>query len=533
MTSVFRNGRIFAPNKNGSDFAETMIVENDRISYVGPLAEAKIPQNANIVDLQDRIAIPGFIDAHVHVLHYGASIQKLNLIACTSLDQIREAIRNFATSNPSLPRILCQGWIQSSTGGVALASMIDDIDSRPIYIDSFDLHSMWCNSAALDEMKVHDTPDIPGGTIHRDENGRATGLLDESALMNIGWPFIESLYSTEDRLRHLDSAIKSYTAAGYTGVVDMAMDERSWEILNLYRQDKRIPFHIAAHWLVPFENDKEAHFRYVDRAAELRDKYESPDFTVVGCKFICDGVVDGCTAALLQPYTGKTDRVEPIWPEDMLRDTVQRADNAKLQCAIHAIGDRAVRQAIDVLSQVGTPGRRHRIEHLEMTTSEDAKRLGQLGITASVQPVHSDPMLFKAWPQLVGHDRCKRAFAHKEFLDGGAPLAFGTDAPTARHFPFPNLYNATTRRSALEPETTNTVNEHFGVSLGQAASAATSGAAYARFADSWTGSLKAGLSADFIVVDMQWSPEKLLEAQVCETWYQGNMVYNSKAAGSS
>lgn len=224
--------------------------------------------------------------------------------------------------------------------------------------------------------------------------------------------------------------------------------------------------------------------------------------------------------------------VDPIWPEDMLREVVDYADKAGLQCAIHAIGDLAVHQAIDVLAQVGTPGRRHRIEHLEMTTSEDAKRLGQLGITASVQPVHSDPMLFKAWPTLIGEHRCKRAFAYKEFLDGGAPLAIGTDSPTAQHFPFPNLYNATTRRSALEPETTNTVNSHFAMSLAQAATAASNGSAYARFADSWTGSLKEGLNADFLVVDMEWSPEKLLEAKVCQTWYRGKKVFDSAAATS-
>jgi len=242
--------------------------------------------------------------------------------------------------------------------------------------------------------------------------------------------------------------------------------------------------------------------------------------------------VDGCTAALLQPYSGKSDPVEPIWPADMLQEVVQRADAAGLQCAIHAIGDKAIHQAINVLSNVGTPGRRHRIEHLELTTSEDAKRLGQLGITASVQPVHSDPTLFKAWPSLVGPERCKRAFAYKEFLDGGAPLAIGTDAPTAPHFPLPNLYNATTRRSALEPETTNTVNAHFGLTLAEAATAATTGAAYARFAESWTGSLKRGLSADFLVVDIQWTPEKLLQGKVCETWYQGRKVFDLEAVST-
>lgn len=537
MASVFRNGRIFVPSSpsgdGASEFADSMIITDDRISYIGSLDGPQVPTGANVVDLENRIVIPGFIDAHVHILLYGYSLQKVDLIECTSLEQIRAKIKAYAEANPSVARIFCRGWIQSSTDGIALASMLDDLDPRPIFIDSFDLHSMWCNSAALHGMKAHTAPDLPGGCIHRDENGRATGLLDESALLKMAWPYVETLYSKDDKLAALDKAIHAYTTAGYTGVVDMAMDEGTWEILNEYRRDKHIPFHIAAHWLVPYTGDQEVHFTYVDRAIEMRKQFTEPDFCVVGIKLICDGVVDGCTAALLQPYTGKSDPVEPIWPEHQLCEVVRRADAAELQCAIHAIGDRAARQAINVLSQVGTPGRRHRIEHLELTTSEDAKRLGELGITASVQPVHSDPALFKAWPSLVGPDRCERAFAYKDFLDGGAPLAIGTDAPAARHLPFPNLYNATTRRSALELGCTDTVNPHFGITMAEAATAATTGAAYARFADSWAGKLQQGMNADFVVVDMQWTPEKLLEAKVCQTWYRGKKVFDSTQATRS
>lgn len=529
MPSVFRNGRIFVPRSSRDtdhDFVDSMMIENNQISYVGPFDQIPAHLDAEIIDLENRIVVPGFIDSHVHILQHGQSLRKLDLISCTSLEQIRATIKAYAGANPSLSRILCRRWLQSATDGVALASTLDDLDSRPVFIDSMDLHSMWCNSAALEEMKVSTTPDLPGGKIHRDENGRPSGLLDEAAVISLAWPHLESTYSLEDKLGALDEAVATYSASGYTGLVDMAMDEATWEVLNLYRRGKPLPFHIGVHWLVPFSGDRQTHSDYVDRATKLRDEFKEPDFTIVGIKLICDGVVDGCTAALHQPYAGNPDPVEPIWPADMLKEVVQRADAAGLQCAIHAIGDKAVHQAINVLSEVGTPGRRHRIEHLELSTSEDAKRLGQLGITASVQPVHSDPALFKAWPGLVGQDRCKRAFAYKEFLDGGAPLAIGTDAPTACHFPFPNLYNATTRRSALEPQNVDTINPHFGISLTEAATAATSGAAYSRFADSWTGSLKAGLDADFLVVDMQWNAEKLLEARVCQTWYHGRKVYD-------
>jgi predicted amidohydrolase YtcJ len=510
-----------------------MIIENGLISFVGSIDDTEISQDATVIDLENRIVLPGFIDAHVHILKYGQSLQKVNLINCTSLEQIRETISSYAKANPSVPRILCQGWIQSSTKGIALASMLDDLDPRPIFIDSFDLHSVWCNSPALDELQAHSAPDPPGGTIHRDQNGRASGLLDESALVDLVWPYLDGTYTAQDKSAALEAAVASYTASGYTGVVDMAMDEDTWALIDEYRRDKPFPLHIAAHWLVPFSNDRQANLVHVERAIKLQKIYNDSKFCIAGIKLICDGVVDGCTAALSQPYTGKSHATDPIWPTDMLLAVVQHADAAGLQCAIHAIGDKAINQAINVLSEVGTPGGRHRIEHLELASSEDAKRLGQLGITASVQPVHSDPALFKAWPGLIGHERCKRAFAYKEFLDGGAPLAIGTDAPTARHLPFPNLYNATTRRSALDPEMVDTVNSEFAISLVEAMTAATKGAAYARFADSWTGALRPGLSADFVVVDMQWAPDRLLDAVVCQTWYQGRKVYDVKDAPSA
>ena len=297
------------------------------------LENAQVPTDATVIDLEDRVVVPSFIDSHVHILQYGQSLRKVDLIACTSLDQIRETIKSYAESHPSVPRILCRGWIQSSTNGVALASMLDDLDPRPIYIDAFDLHSMWCNSAGLEEMKAHTAPDLPGGTIHRDENGQASGLLDESVLINLAWPHLESLYSKKDQLSALDVAVSTYTAAGYTGIVDMAMDEGTWDILQEYRRDKTIPFHIGAHWLVPFSDDQQANFTYVDRAIELRKQFPNPSFTVLGIKLICDGVVDGCTAALLQPYMAN----QIQWTQSGLRTCFRVSSSVPIQPVSNAL----------------------------------------------------------------------------------------------------------------------------------------------------------------------------------------------------
>ncbi|KAL3457376.1 amidohydrolase 3 [Aspergillus heterothallicus] len=533
MTTVLKNARVFSPSAaqaTHGGFVDCLVIQKNRIAYVGPLGGFNLPEDAVCIDLENQIVMPGFIDAHVHLLQYGLSLHKLDLIACTSLEGIREAIKTYAGTHQSVPRILCRGWDQSTIQGEPLASMLDDIDTRPIYIEAADLHSTWCNLPALNEMGAHTTPDPAGGTIHRDESGQASGLLTEGAVMNIVWPFLESVTSKEDKLNALRTAIETYSAAGYTGIVDMAMSEDTWEILNIHRRGHGFPFHLAVHWLVPFSKDQDINFSYVDRAVELHSQFHEPEFCLAGIKLMCDGVVDGCTAALYQPYGGNKDAIEPIWPSEMMSSVIRRADNAGLQVAIHAIGDLAVHQSINLLSAVGSQDKtrrhRHRIEHLELTSSEDAKRLGALGITASVQPVHSDPAFFKAWPGLIGKERCERAFAYKEFLDGGATLAFGTDAPTAAHFPFSNLYNATTRRSAVDPKSRDRLNPEFALELVDAVAAMTQGAAYSRFAESWTGSLVEGLSADFVVIDMHWDTTRLLEAKVCQTWYRGEKVFD-------
>lgn len=184
--------------------------------------------------------------------------------------------------------------------------------------------------------------------------------------------------------------------------------------------------------------------------------------------------------------------------------------------------------AIDVLEKNTDRSRRPRIEHLELASERDAKRLGALGITASIQPVHSDPAILRAWPRLIGEHRCKRAFAYREMADHGAPLALGSDAPTAPHLPLPNLHVATTRRSYREPDLETVINGEFALTVCQAVAGATRGSAYSCFADAWTGELKAGLKADFVVADVELMPGHLIKGKVLETWFEGKRVFKTE-----
>lgn len=536
---VFINARVFAAKdgqKESTDFAECMVIRGDKISHVGSrndeAVEQAIQNGAEVVDLDGRVVIPGFIDAHTHLLFFGLSLRKLDLTNCTSLEMVRSAITDYAKQHPEMPRVLCRGWHQPSTGRLALATMLDDLDplQRPIYVEALDLHSTWVNTAALNELPLKEAKKFGSHQVPCDENGKPTGLFAEAGQTDVVWPFLNDKYTDDEQQAALQEAFDAYIAAGYTGAIDMAMDDNSWDALKLYRKrNGTLPIHVAAHWLVRPAGDLAAQVNVAIAQNKQWHPSSTPDFCVVGIKLICDGVVDGCTAALTQPYPGHTNPIDPLFTRSQMELVVSRAAHANLQVAIHAIGNAAITQAIDSIAAAHTPNGRHRIEHLELTSAADAARLGALGITASVQPVHSDPAILLDYRTLIGPHLWSRAFAYAEFLSHSACLALGTDAPTARHLPLPNLYNATTRRSATRRDMTERTTPHQKLSLSQAFYAATGGAAYSRFAEGWTGRLGEGLSADFVVLRSEWEAEGLLDDCVDETWARGVRVFGAAA----
>ncbi|ROT38206.1 amidohydrolase family protein [Sodiomyces alkalinus F11] len=551
--TFFVNGRILAKAGAGLEgqptFADSMFVRNGVIAAIGSrdniASQLNLPADVTVTDLNNKTVLPGFVDGHMHIFLLGQSLRKVDLKHCKNLDDIRATVKAYATSHPEVPRILCKGWMHSMTPGDVTASLLDDIDPRAIFIDSKDLHFTWCNSAGLAELGVADMPDPAGGTIYRDADGKPSGVLSEGAVLSIVWPHQALVASPEDRQAAILAAIQTYSAAGYTGLVEMAMDEPIWDALIALRASNPdlLPMRIAAYWLIKPAADPEARLRQVRRAAELHAQLNattSPDLRIAGIKVICDGVIDACTAFVSEPYgapgpgspTPHGPHPPPIWTPEDLAPVVRAADDAGLQIALHAIGDAAVRTAVDALENLhhASPGRqrRHRIEHLELVSPEDAKRLGKAGITASIQPVHADPAILRAWPRLLGRERCGRAFAYREFADGGALLALGSDSPTAPWEPLHNVYVATTRRSAREPECEEVVNEHFRLGVCEAIAAATEGTAASVFAEGRVGSLAVGKMADFAVFDMEWDAKSLLKSALKETWFSGRRVFKSE-----
>jgi predicted amidohydrolase YtcJ len=531
MPDLYSNARIFTADRRR--FADAMVVTGGRIAYVGDEATARrIAGPATEIDLGGATVLPGFVDGHAHIVATGESAAQVDLWGARSVAEIQHRIGEFAAVHPDAARIRAHGWNHGALpGGMPDRAMLDAVTDRPVYAQAFDSHSIWLNSAALAEVGIDDaTLAPPGGTIHRDEAGRATGYVDETAMHRLVWPHLDAHVTDADRDRALEAALEAYRVTGVTATTDMALGEQDLAAMHRAELAGRLTTRIAAYWRVQPTGDHEQNRRHVDRAAELARLHGSDRLRVTGIKVMVDGTVDGCTAALGEPYADGT-RAEPIWALHDLAPVVIAADAADLQVAMHAIGDEAIRIAIAAVEQAiaanGPRPRRHRIEHLEVVGQAEIDRLAALGITASMQPVHADPAIQDNWRAKLGDARVERGFPWPEMIDAGATLAFGTDSPTSPQPPLPNLFVATTRRSALDPTLQPNVARS-AVPLEAAIAHGTRDAAWACRADHEYGRLAAGLRADFIVLDRDIfavGPDELLDTRVIRTVVGGKTVH--------
>lgn len=537
---LYTNATIFTADGTGAD---AFVVEGSRFHYVGAQTDARRAAGTDAVevDLAGGFVLPGFVDAHTHLLMMGQAAQKVALRDAPDLSQIQRRLREAAAENPQAPRILGAGWLYSGLGGTApTRQMLDEaVADRPVYLDANDLHSVWVNSAALAELGIDDaTPDPIGGRIGRDPGtGAADGMLYETAAQQIVWPTLARAATDADRDSHLDSAFEHYLAAGVTGAVDMAVQDDDLDAFRraLRRRGGSLPLRVKGHWLVTRRAAEQDNLAQVARAAGLVAELSGPWLRICGIKIVIDGVIDSCTAAMKEPYADGS-RCEPIWDRESLIPVVVAADAAGMQIALHAIGDEASDIALDALEEAhrinGPKDRRHRIEHLETVTRGNVLRLADLGVVASMQPVHADPAIQDNWRSVLGDDRVERAYPWTEFLAAGATLALSTDAPTAPHDPLPNMYVATTRKSALDPSLPPN-RPDYALNLADALCHATRDAAYSCRAEDSEGRIVAGHLADFTVLDTDpflSEAEQLLTNRTRLTVVGGRVAFDAAAA---
>lgn len=531
----YRGGAVFTSDTQ--PWAESIVVEDGRIAYVGDTVTADALPIDETIELDGAVVVPGIVDAHTHLVGLGESLAQIDLRDAADVAEVQSLLRAAAAAEPGAARLLGRSWLFSTLDGrTPHRDMIDAVVSdRPVYLEANDSHSAWVNSAALAELGIDgDTPDPLGGTIERDAEGAATGWLLENASLGLMRNRLDALTPDADREQALRAAFDSYLEAGVTAAVDMALSEADLRALQavLAESGGRLPMRVAAHWAVYRTGTTAGDLAGVARAVELAAEHRGPWLRITGIKLFVDGVIDSCTAAMRSPFANGS-RPEALWDLPSLSAVVTAADAAGLQIAMHAIGDAASALALDALEAAVAangprPDRRHRIEHLETVDAATPARLARLGVIASVQPVHSDPAIQQNWRAMLGDARVERAYPWGEFADAGATIALGTDAPTAPYTPFANLYIAATRRSAFDQGLAANLPDN-AMAVADAVRRATRDAAYASRWEGELGVLHTGAAADFVVIDadpFRDGPEALLGATARLTVLAGEIVHS-------
>jgi len=530
------NGTVFTADPDRF-WAHAFGVRDGRFVVVGTDDEVKAAMGADaeVADLNATLVIPGFIDGHFHTLMTGEAQLRADLVHAKDLPTIQRLVKAHADAHPDAKWVLGKSWLFDAVPDRRpTAAMLDAVVAdRPVMLDANDYHSSWVNSAALRELGVTaTTPDPAGGRIDRDAGGNATGFLEETAAEQIAWAHLEAITDDAQRLDFLRTCIRDVTAAGITGVIDMGLNQAGLRAMDTAEREGWLDIRVVAHWLMSREGGPDEHLAQVHEAGRIAKLHRSDRLRVAGIKFIVDGVIDGCTAHVKMPYTNGA-LPEPIWDYEALAPVVAEADAAGLQCALHAIGDAAVRTALDVIENAakvnGTSGLRHRIEHIEYLDDEDVPRFAALGVTASMQPVHCDPAIQQNWREMLGPERAERGYPAREMVEAGARLVLGTDAPTAPFAPLPNMFIAATRRSAFDPSLPANIPQ-FSLPLDDAIRYATTNSAWSCFAEDDRGRITPGMLADFVLVEpdvLAVDPEALLQAKILLTVIDGEEVYRA------
>ncbi len=520
MTSLslihYRGGRVFTADA-GSPWVESLLVASDgTLAFAGSTADAEARAGIErTVELGGRTVLPGFVEAHSHLVNLGRSLEQVDLLDAADLSEVQKRIAAAAAAQPGAPRILGRSWLlEPLAGAQPNRAMIDAVEPhRPVYLVSNDLHSGWVNTAALAELGIdRHTSDPEGGTIVRDADGEATGLLLETAALVLMRGGIEALEDDTVRDAAVRRALESYRDAGTTAVADLGLRPAELAALERAWLADELAIPVAGYLRIETSADARLVDEQLQRAVETRTRISrvaeqrgesDPMLHIAGVKLWIDGVIDSGTAALIEPFSDGG-HPAPLWERTMLNAVVRGAEAAGLQVAMHAIGDAGVSFALDAVeaarSANGGTAIAHRIEHLEVVQPGTAERLAALGVIASVQPVHADPAVQGAWRRQLGDGRIDRGYPWAEFDAAGAVIALGTDAPTAPYAPLQNLYLAVTRRSPEQPQLPPNHPE-LRLGLERALIAATRDAAAACGWAETRGVLRTGMRADFTVID--------------------------------
>ena len=480
---------------------------------------------ARLEDMRGRVLLPGLTDAHVHFRHYALGLTSVDCDTATRAECL-ERVRAAASRAQPGAWLRGHGWRQNDwPEGFGSAFLLDAVaPHNPVYLSAASMHAAWVNSAALKAAGVTaQTADPPNGQIQRDARGQVTGILFEAAMQLVSVAIPASTLE-EDCTAMLAAQAKLWSY-GLTGLHDFDR-ARSFRALQTLRARRDLKLRLIKN--IPVES--------LGAAIEvgLSSGFGDDLLRLGAVKVFADGALGPRTAAMFDPYEGEPENRGMLFVDrEQLLEMGQRAALGSLSLTVHAIGDRAVHEVLDAFEQLrafersqNLPVRRHRIEHVQLLHPKDQARLGQLGLVASMQPLHATADMLAA--EKYWGTRVRTSYAWQTQLDSGAVLAFGSDAPVESPNPFLGLHAAVTRRRADgSPGPQGWLPEQR-LKLADALTAFTYGPAYAAGMEDKLGRLAPGYLADLIVLDknpFEIDPHELRHLKPVSTMLGGSWVW--------
>jgi predicted amidohydrolase YtcJ len=523
---ILHNAIIHTQNKSQPK-ASALVIDRDRILAVGETDRLfnHYPR-AKGQDMRGRVIVPGLTDAHLHLKSYSLGLQKINCEVNTKEECLRRVAGRVKTSKPG-EWILGHGWNQNEWGDWPHASELDTIaQNNPVYLTAKSLHAAWMNTKAIQLANISaSTPDPHNGQIQRDAQGQATGILLETAMELVSRVIPKS--TINEIADAIEKAQPILWKMGLTGIHDF--DRRdSFMALQQLHAEKKLKLRTLKN--LPVELLDEIH------AIGLRGGFGDDMLRIGNVKVFMDGALGPHTAAMFQPYIGEENNRGILNMDgEELFEHGRKAAQVGLGLTVHAIGDRANHEVLNAYEQLRKyekenhlPALRHRIEHVQVIHPDDAPRLAQLNVIASMQPIHATSDMLMA-DQFWG-EHAKLSYAWKTQLDFGAPLALGSDAPVESPNPFWGLHAAVTRQRADGSPSADGWRAEQKLSMPEAFAGYTLGAAYAAYMEDRLGRLASGFLADLIVLEQDpftCNPTELLRLESSATMVDGEWVYTS------
>ena len=528
-------------------WAQAVAVKDGRIVAVGTDGSVAdlIGPKTEVHDLDGRMLLPGFQDAHVHPPSGGLEMLECNLNEAYTREGYERIVADYAREHPDVEWIRGGGWsMDSFPGGTPTKDVLDRIvPDRPVYLPNRDGHGAWVNSRALELAGVtRETPDPPDGRIERDAAGDPSGTLHEGAMDLVGT--LMPPVTEEEWKEGLRVAQRYLHSLGITAWQD-AIVGGPYDTLGAYiatagngELTARV---VGSLWWDRHRGDEQ-----IDELVARRERGSVGRFRATTVKIMQDGVIEDFTAGVLDPYLDRdgaptSNRGMSFVDPELLKASVTRLDAEGFQVHIHAIGERAVREALDALEAArianGANDHRHHIAHIQVVHPDDVPRFHELGVVANAQPLWAtlEAQMVNLTIPFLGPERSGWQYPFASLVRSGARLAFGSDWSVSSPNPMWEMAIAVHRKEPRryadmvgERATTEPFLPDERIDLATAIHAFTMGSAYVNHLDDVTGSIEVGKEADLVVVDrnlFDLSLDELADAKVQLTMVAGAPVF--------